>query len=42
MVALYAIGVPGAFFLGLFAGLVSFVPYIGPIFSVIPLALCSR
>jgi predicted PurR-regulated permease PerM len=35
-VALYAIGIPGALFLGLFAGLVSFVPYIGPIVSAIP------
>ncbi len=39
--ALYAIGVPGALFLGLFAGLVSFVPYIGPIISVVPPALLA-
>jgi predicted PurR-regulated permease PerM len=39
--ALYTIGIPGALFLGLFAGLVSFVPYIGPIISVIPPALLA-
>lgn len=35
-VALYVIGIPGALFLGVFAGLVSFVPFIGPIISVVP------
>ena len=40
-VALYAIGVPGALLLGLFAGLISFVPYIGPIVSVIPPVLLT-
>jgi predicted PurR-regulated permease PerM len=39
--ALYAIGIPGALFLGLFAGLISFVPYIGPIVSVAPPALLA-
>ena len=40
-VALYIIGVPGALVLGIFAGLVAFVPYIGPIVSVIPPALLA-
>ncbi len=40
-VALYVIGVPGALSLGIFAGLVSFVPYIGPIVSVVPPALLA-
>ncbi|CAA9450145.1 MAG: hypothetical protein AVDCRST_MAG28-1352 [uncultured Rubrobacteraceae bacterium] len=35
-VALYALGIPGALFLGILAGLLGFVPYIGPIISVIP------
>lgn len=39
VVALYVIGVPGAFSLGIFAGLVSFIPYLGPIVGVIPPAL---
>jgi predicted PurR-regulated permease PerM len=38
-VALYFIGIPAPVLLGLFAGLVAFVPYIGPIISVIPPAL---
>jgi predicted PurR-regulated permease PerM len=33
---LYLIGVPGALFLGIFSGLVCFVPLIGPIVSAIP------
>ena len=37
--ALYIIGVPGALSLGVFAGLASFVPYVGPVVSVIPPAL---
>lgn len=41
IVALYIIGVPGALSLGIFAGLVSFVPYIGPIVSVVPPALLA-
>lgn len=39
--SLYVIGVPGALSLGIFAGLVSFVPYIGPIVSVVPPALLA-
>lgn len=34
--ALYLIGIPAPVLLGLFSGLASFVPYIGPIISVIP------
>jgi predicted PurR-regulated permease PerM len=36
IVALYLIGVPGALFLGLFTGLVCFIPLIGPIISAVP------
>ncbi len=39
--ALYLIGVPGALFLGIFAGFVEFVPYVGPIVSAIPPALLA-
>jgi predicted PurR-regulated permease PerM len=39
--ALYLIGVPGALFLGIFAGLVEFVPYVGPIVSAIPPVLLA-
>ena len=35
-VALLLIGVPGALFLGLFAGLAAFVPYIGPLIGLVP------
>ncbi|MGF1471525.1 MAG: AI-2E family transporter [Rubrobacteraceae bacterium] len=41
IIALYIIGVPGAFSLGIFAGLVSFVPYVGPIVGVVPPALIA-
>lgn len=34
--ALYLIGVPGALFLGIFSGLVCFVPLVGPVISVFP------
>lgn len=34
-VALYAIGIPGALFLGILAGLLEFVPYFGPLVSTI-------
>jgi predicted PurR-regulated permease PerM len=34
--ALHAIGVPGALFLGVFTGLVCFIPLIGPILSAVP------
>lgn len=35
-VALYLIGVPGALFLGLFSGLVAFVPIIGSVVGAVP------
>jgi predicted PurR-regulated permease PerM len=35
-VALYLIGVPGALFLGIFTGLVCFVPLVGPVVSAVP------
>ena len=35
-VALYLIGVPGALFLGVFSGLVAFVPIIGSIAGAVP------
>lgn len=35
-IALYIIGVPGALFLGIFSGLVAFVPLIGSVAGVIP------
>jgi predicted PurR-regulated permease PerM len=39
-IALYIIGVPFALLLGIFSGLISFIPYVGAIISVvIPLAL---
>lgn len=41
VIALYVIGVPGAISLGIFAGLISFIPYIGPIVSVVPPALLA-
>jgi len=34
--ALYLIVIPGAIFLGIFSGIVEFVPYFGPIISAIP------
>ncbi len=34
--ALYAIGLPGALFLGIFSGLISFIPFIGAIAGAIP------
>ncbi len=34
--ALYIIGIPGALFLGIFSGLVSFVPLIGSVAGVVP------
>lgn len=40
-IALYLIGIPGPFILGLFAGLVGFVPYLGPIISVVPPVVLS-
>lgn len=35
-VALYVIGIPAALFLGVFAGLMEFVPYVGPVISAVP------
>lgn len=34
--AFFLIGLPGALFLGLLAGLLSFVPYLGPVISFVP------
>ncbi len=34
--ALYVMSIPGALFLGIFAGLLGFVPYVGAILSVVP------
>ena len=35
-IALYVIGVPGALFLGIFSGLVAFVPIIGSVVGAVP------
>lgn len=35
-IAFFLIGLPGALFLGLLAGLLSFVPYLGPVISFVP------
>lgn len=40
-VALYFIGVPFALLLGIFSGLVSFIPFVGPLISVIPPVLLA-
>ncbi|SHG02205.1 Predicted PurR-regulated permease PerM [Kaistia soli DSM 19436] len=40
-IALYALGVPGAFVLGIQAGLLNFIPYLGPIVAAIPVALVA-
>jgi len=40
-IAMFVIGIPFALLLGLFAGLISFVPYIGPLISVIPPVLLA-
>jgi len=40
-IALYLIGLPGPFVLGLQAGLSNFVPYLGPILAAIPIALVA-
>jgi predicted PurR-regulated permease PerM len=39
--ALYFVGLPGPFVLGLQAGLSNFIPYLGPIVAVIPIALVA-
>ena len=40
-IALYWIGLPGPFVLGLQAGLSNFIPYLGPIVAAIPIALVA-
>jgi predicted PurR-regulated permease PerM len=40
-VALYLIGLPGPFVLGLQAGLSNFIPYLGPIVAAIPIVLVA-
>jgi predicted PurR-regulated permease PerM len=39
--ALYLIGLPGPFVLGLQAGLSNFIPYLGPLLAAIPIALAA-
>jgi predicted PurR-regulated permease PerM len=39
--ALYLIGLPGPFLLGLQAGLSNFIPYLGPIVAAVPIALVA-
>ena len=39
--ALYLVGLPGAFLLGVQAGLSNFIPYLGPIVAAIPIALVA-
>ena len=40
-IAMFVIGIPFALLFGIFAGLVSFVPYVGPVISVIPPVLLA-
>jgi predicted PurR-regulated permease PerM len=40
-IALYFLGLPGAFLLGLQAGLSNFIPFLGPIAAAIPIALVA-
>ncbi|MGH3148205.1 MAG: AI-2E family transporter [Rubrobacter sp.] len=40
-VSMFVIGIPFALLLGIFAGLISFVPYVGPVISVIPPVLLA-
>jgi predicted PurR-regulated permease PerM len=40
-VAMFVIGIPFALLLGIFSGLVSFIPYVGPTISVIPPVLLA-
>jgi predicted PurR-regulated permease PerM len=40
-VAMFIIGIPFALLLGIFSGLISFVPFLGPVISVIPPALLA-
>ncbi len=37
-IALWAVGVPMAFMLAVLAGLLNFIPYIGPLFALLPVA----
>jgi predicted PurR-regulated permease PerM len=39
--ALYLLGVPMAFILGLLTGLLTFIPYIGPLIAIIPIAIVA-
>jgi predicted PurR-regulated permease PerM len=39
--ALYLLGVPMAFILGLLTGLLTFIPYIGPLIAIIPIAMVA-
>ncbi len=39
--SLYLLGVPGAFVLGIQAGLLNFIPYLGPIVAAVPIALVA-
>jgi predicted PurR-regulated permease PerM len=39
--ALYLIGIPFALLLGIFSGLVSFIPFVGPLISVVPPVLLA-
>ena len=34
--ALFVLGIPGALFLGILAGLLNFVPYLGPVVGAVP------
>jgi predicted PurR-regulated permease PerM len=40
-VSLYLIGIPFALLLGIFSGLVSFIPFLGPLISVVPPVLLA-
>ncbi|MBV8837433.1 MAG: AI-2E family transporter [Alphaproteobacteria bacterium] len=40
-IALYLIGLPGPFVLGLQAGFSNFIPYVGPIVAAVPIALAA-
>jgi predicted PurR-regulated permease PerM len=40
-IALFIIGVPFALLLGIFSGLISFIPYLGPMISVFPPVLLA-
>lgn len=40
-IALFIIGVPFALLLGIFSGLISFIPYVGPLISVVPPVLLA-